>query len=225
MTVPLLQAKHLSKSYLLGGKQTVHALLDVNMELKQGSWLSIAGPSGSGKSTLLALLAGLDRPTTGDVLLNGENISLANDVRLAHYRKEKIGIIFQEYQLFEELNSVENVSMPLVVTNMTIKQRHTKAMALLETVGMANRATHLPRQLSGGERQRVAIARALVHDPELIFADEPTSNIDKKAADTVMDLFHSFKQSGKSLIVVSHSKQLSQAADTQIQMEFGRIVL
>ena len=146
-------------------------------------------------------------------------------MRLARYRKEKIGIIFQEYQLFEELSSLENVTMPLVVTNMTIKQRHTKGLALLETVGMADRATHLPRQLSGGERQRVAVARALVHDPDIIFADEPTSNIDEKAADTVMSLFHSFKQAGKSLVVVSHSRQLSMAADTQIQMESGRIVL
>ncbi len=224
MTAPLLQARHLSKSYVLGGNHKVHALLDASMELQQGSWLAITGPSGSGKSTLLALLAGLDRPTSGEVFLDGTNISQANDVRLARYRKEKIGIIFQEYQLFEELSSLENVAMPLVVTAMTAKQRHAKAQALLETVGMAGRATHLPRQLSGGERQRVAVARALVHDPEIIFADEPTSNIDQKAADLVMDLFHSFKQSGKSLIVVSHSKQLSMAADTRIQMETGRIV-
>jgi putative ABC transport system ATP-binding protein len=224
MTSPLLQAKHLSKSYVLSGNHTVHALQDTSMALQQGSWLTITGPSGSGKSTLLALLAGLDRPTTGEVLLEGMNISQANDVRLARYRKEKIGIIFQEYQLFEELSSIENVAMPLVVSNMTIKQRYAKAMTLLKTVGLANRATHLPRQLSGGERQRVAVARALVHDPEIIFADEPTSNIDQKAADKVMDLFHSFKSSGKSLIVVSHSKELALAADTQIKMESGRIV-
>ncbi len=225
MTTALLQARHLSKTYVLSGNHKVHALQDACMQLQKGSWLAITGPSGSGKSTLLALLAGLDRPSSGEVLLNGTNISQANDVRLARYRKEKIGIIFQEYQLFEELSSLENVTMPLVVTNMTIKQRHTKGLALLETVGMADRATHLPRQLSGGERQRVAVARALVHDPDIIFADEPTSNIDEKAADTVMSLFHSFKQAGKSLIVVSHSRQLSMAADTQIQMESGRIVL
>ena len=224
MTTPLLQARNLSKKYVLSGNHTVHALQDASMELNKGSWLTITGPSGSGKSTLLALLAGLDRPTSGEVLLEGTNISQANDVRLANYRKNKIGIIFQEYQLFEELSSLENVSMPLVVSNMTIKQRHAKAMHLLDTVGLADRATHLPRQLSGGERQRVAVARALVRDPEIIFADEPTSNIDQKAADTVMGLFHSFKDAGKSLIVVSHSEQLSMAADIQIQMESGRIV-
>ena len=225
MTTALLQTRHLSKTYVLSGNHKVHALQDANMELQQGNWLAITGPSGSGKSTLLALLAGLDRPSSGEVLLNGSNISQANDVRLARYRKEKIGIIFQEYQLFEELNSLENVTMPLVVSNMTIKQRQTKGLALLETVGMADRATHLPRQLSGGERQRVAVARALVHNPDIIFADEPTSNIDERAAETVMNLFHSFKQAGKSLIVVSHSRELSMAADTQIQMESGRIVL
>ncbi len=224
MTAPLLQARNLSKKYVLSGNHIVHALQDASMELTQGSWLTITGPSGSGKSTLLALLAGLDRPTSGEVLLDGTNISQANDVRLARYRKGKIGIIFQEYQLFEELNSLENVAMPLVVSNMTIKQRHAKAMTLLETVGLADRATHLPRQLSGGERQRVAVARALIHDPEIIFADEPTSNIDKKAADTVMNLFHSFKHAGKSLIVVSHSERLAMAADTLIQMDSGRIV-
>ncbi|RUM46340.1 MAG: macrolide ABC transporter ATP-binding protein [Desulfocapsa sp.] len=224
MTTPLLQAKQLSKSYHLAGDHTIQALQNVDMELQQGSWLTITGPSGSGKSTLLALLAGLDRPSTGEVFLNGQNISQANDVRLAHYRKEKIGIIFQEYQLFEELTSMENVAMPLVVSCMTAKQRQEKAMNLLETVGLSHRAEHLPRQLSGGERQRVAVARALVRNPEIIFADEPTSNIDKQAADTVMELFHSFKNEGKSLIVVSHSERLAEAADTQICMESGRIV-
>ena len=162
MTAPLLQAINLSKRYVLSGNHTVHALQDASMELTQGSWLTITGPSGSGKSTLLALLAGLDRPTTGEVLLDGTNISQANDVRLARYRKKKIGIIFQEYHLFEELNSLENVAMPLVVSNMTIKQRHAQAMSLLETVGLADRATHLPRQLSGGERQRVADRKSVV---------------------------------------------------------------
>lgn len=224
MSDPLLQSINLCKSYRLGRAHTVHALCDASMSLQQGSWLTITGPSGSGKSTLLALLAGLDRPTSGDVLFKDESLSSANDVRLARYRKEKIGIIFQEYQLFEELNSLENISMPLVVSDMTTRQRHEKAMTLLETVGLADRASHLPRQLSGGERQRVAVARALVHDPEIIFADEPTSNIDQRAADMVMALFHSFQNAGKSLVVISHSTELAQVADRVIQMESGRIV-
>ena len=221
---PLLQAKQLSKSYVLGGKQQIHALQHVDMELHQGSWLTISGPSGSGKSTLLALLAGLDRPSSGEVLFKGKNISRANDVQLAAYRKKSIGIIFQEYQLFEELSSLENITMPLVVTSLTAKQRNARGMVLLEKVGLADRATHLPRQLSGGERQRIAVARGLIHDPEIIFADEPTSNIDQQAADRVTALFQSFKESGKSLLVVSHGQQLREAADYHLQMESGRIV-
>jgi ABC-type lipoprotein export system ATPase subunit len=157
-------------------------------------------------------------------LFNGENLNGANDVRLARYRKEKIGVVFQEYQLFEELSGLENVCMPLVVSNLTKKEQKERAMVLLEHVGLANRAKHLPRQLSGGERQRVALARALINDPDLLFADEPTSNIDKKAADMVMDLFQTFKEKGKSLVVVSHNEQLTRAADRVLHMDSGRLV-
>ena len=220
----LLEAKNLCKYYRLGHDHEVRALQEVSFTMAKGQWLAISGPSGSGKSTLLAILAALDRPSSGEVLFNGENLSSANDVRLARYRKEKIGVVFQEYQLFEELSALENVCMPLVVSHLNRKSQKERAMLLLERVGLADRARHLPRQLSGGERQRVAIARALIHDPEVIFADEPTSNIDKKAADMVMDLFHSFKEQGKSLVVVSHSIELAEVADEQLHMESGRIV-
>jgi putative ABC transport system ATP-binding protein len=220
----LLEAKNLCKYYRLGHDHEVRALREVSFTMAKGRWLAISGPSGSGKSTLLAILAALDRPSSGEVYFYGENLSSANDVRLARYRKEKIGVVFQEYQLFEELSALENVCMPLVVSQLNRKIQKERAMLLLERVGLADRALHLPRQLSGGERQRVAIARALIHDPELIFADEPTSNIDKKAADMVMDLFHSFKEQGKSLVVVSHSLELAEIADEQLYMEAGRIV-
>ena len=220
----LFEAKNLCKTYRLGHDHEVRALQEVSFTMARGQWLAISGPSGSGKSTLLAILAALDRPSSGEVLFNGESLSSANDVRLARYRKEKIGVVFQEYQLFEELNALENVCMPLVVSQLNRKSQKERAMMLLERVGLADRAQHLPRQLSGGERQRVAIARALIHGPEVIFADEPTSNIDKKAADMVMDLFHSFKEQGKSLVVVSHSLELAEVADEQLHMESGRIV-
>ena len=220
----LLESKNLCKTYRIGDAHEVRAIRDVSFSMKQGSWLTITGPSGSGKSTLLAILAALDRPSSGEVLFNGENLSSGNDVRLARYRKEKIGIVFQEYQLFEELSALENVCMPLIVSNLNDKSRKERAMSLLEHVGLANRALHLPRQLSGGERQRVALARALVRDPELLFADEPTSNIDKAAANMVMELFQSFKTQGKSLVVVSHSPDLAEAADTVLKMEDGSIV-
>ncbi len=224
MSEPVLKAVNLNKHYSLGRGHEVWGLKDANLSIEKGSWLAISGPSGSGKSTLLAILAALDRPTSGELFFNGENLSSANDVRLAHYRKKKIGIVFQEYQLFEELSALENVSMPLVVTNLNKKQRQERGMALLESVGLADRAPHQPRQLSGGERQRVALARALVHDPEIIFADEPTSNIDKKAADSVMKLFHSFNKRGNTLVIVSHSQELAEAAERQLYMDAGRIV-
>lgn len=220
----LLESRNLCKTYRIGNEHEVRAIRDVSFSMKQGSWLTITGPSGSGKSTLLAILAALDRPSSGEVLFKGENLSSGNDVRLANYRKEKIGIVFQEYQLFEELSALENVCMPLVVSNLNDNSRKERAMSLLKHVGLANRAQHLPRQLSGGERQRVALARALVRDPELLFADEPTSNIDNKAAAMVLELFQSFKTQGKSLVVVSHSPDLAEAADTVLKMKDGSIV-
>ena len=221
----MLEARDLCKYYRLGHGHEVRALQNVSFSMEKGHWLAISGPSGSGKSTLLAILAALDRPSSGEVFYSGENLSGANDVRLARYRKEKIGVVFQEYQLFEELNGLENVCMPLVVSHLNRKKQKERAMTLLERVGLADRAMHLPRQLSGGERQRVAIARALIHDPQVIFADEPTSNIDQKAADMVLNLFHSFKEQGKSLVVVSHSAQLAEIADEQLHMKDGRRVL
>jgi len=220
----LLEARNLCKYYRLGHNHEIKALLEVSFSMEKGCWLAINGPSGSGKSTLLAILAALDRPSSGDVFFNDENLSGANDVRLARYRKEKIGVVFQEYQLFEELSALENVCMPLVVSNLNKKEQKQRAMELLNHVGLADRAMHQPRQLSGGERQRVALARALVNDPELLFADEPTSNIDKKAADMVMDLFQTFKRQGKSLVVVSHNVELTDAADRKLLMDSGRII-
>ncbi|MEN8200386.1 MAG: ABC transporter ATP-binding protein, partial [Thermodesulfobacteriota bacterium] len=167
----LFETRDLCKTYRLGHDHEVRAIRDVSFSMEKGQWLGISGPSGSGKSTLLALMAALDRPSSGEVLFNGESLSSGNDVRLARYRKEKIGIVFQEYQLFEELTGLENVSMPLVVSPLNRRQQKERAMTFLEHVGLADRAHHLVRQLSGGERQRVAIARALIHDPEVLFGD------------------------------------------------------
>jgi putative ABC transport system ATP-binding protein len=220
----LLEARDVCKTYRLWHDHEVRALQNVSFTMEKGCWLGISGPSGSGKSTLLGILAALDRPSSGAVLFNGEQLSSANDVRLAGYRKKKIGVVFQEYQLFEELSALENVCMPLVVSTLNRKKQKERAMTLLERVGLADRAQHQPRQLSGGERQRVALARAMVHDPDVIFADEPTSNIDRKAADMVMALFQSFKEQGKSLVVVSHSLDLAEASDIQLHMKSGRII-
>lgn len=219
----LLETKNLSKIYALGGQQ-IHALRDANCRIDKGSWTTISGPSGSGKSSLLSLMAALDRPTSGSVMFEGEDISFASDVRQAWYRKERIGIVFQEYRLLEHVSAWENVAMPLVVTSMGRGQRHARAMTLLERVGLSKRAHHLPRQLSGGERQRVALARALVHEPEILFADEPTANIDQDTAAGMMELFADIRSQGRTLIVVSHDPGMAEMADTVLRMESGRLV-
>ncbi len=220
----LLEGNQLTRKYLVAGQEPVWALRDVSCRISAGSWTAIGGPSGSGKSSLLALLAALDRPTSGHVLVEGRDISFATDVRQALYRKERIGIVFQEYQLLEQLTAWENVAMPLTVTNLKYRKRKKRAMELLSTVGLESRAVHLPRQLSGGERQRVALARALVHDPDILFADEPTSNIDHTAVQMVMDMFHKLNNEGCTLVIISHDPQMTEPADQVLSLENGRLV-
>jgi len=219
----LLEGRELSRKYQLAGQEPVWALRDVSCRIAAGSWTTIVGPSGSGKSSLLALLAALDRPTSGRVLVDGQDISFATDVRQAQYRQQRIGIVFQEYQLVEQLTAWENVAMPLLVTNMRYRARRQKAMHLLASVGLASRAVHLPRQLSGGERQRLALARALVHDPDILFADEPTSNIDQAAVQMVMSILHRLKDAGRTLVIVSHDPQMAEPADQLLTLENGRL--
>jgi putative ABC transport system ATP-binding protein len=220
----MIEVVNITKRYLLDDNHEVWALRDVCCFIQQGSWTTISGPSGSGKSSLLALMAALDRPTAGQVLVDGHDICFASDVVQAGYRKKKIGIVFQEYQLLEELNALENVAMPLVVTSMKRSEREARAQEVLNDLGLDHRIKHLPRQLSGGERQRVAIARALVQEPAIIFADEPTSNIDETSADQVFSLFDQLEAAGRTLVVVSHDPRLVERADQRINLYEGRIV-
>ena len=220
----LLQGKALCKTYRIRSRAPVHALQNVSCEVPENSWITVTGPSGSGKSTLVALLAALERPTSGQVLIQGRDISLASDVEQSLYRRQRVGIVFQEYQLLEHLTGWENVAMPLMVTSMGRRQRKKRAMALLERLNLADRADHLPRQLSGGERQRLALARALVHDPEILFADEPTSNIDLAAARQVVDLFVELKKQGHTLVIISHDPELAQQGDQVLRLDRGRLV-
>ncbi len=220
----MIEVQNVSKRYQLDSNNHVWGLRDVSCHIAEGSWTSVVGPSGSGKSTLLALMAALDRPSSGQILVEGKDICTASDVRQAIYRKNRIGIVFQEYQLWDSISAWENVSLPLVVTSMNLKQRKQKAMSLLEKVGLTERANHLPRQLSGGERQRVSLARALVHDPEILFADEPTSNIDKEAADKVTGLFVEMNKRGNTIVVISHDPELSSFADQILTLDKGQLV-
>ena len=220
----LVRVCAVSKGYAVARAETVQALRDVSCSFAARSWTTITGHSGSGKSTLLSLIAALDRPTSGEIIVDDLVVSHASDVIQARYRKERIGIVFQEYRLFEQLSAWENVALPLVVTGLSAGQRRQKASELLDRVGLGSRLGHLPRQLSGGERQRVALARSLVHDPEIILADEPTSNIDQETAFQVISIFRQLRESGHTLIVVSHDPRLAEAADQILTLDQGRLV-
>jgi putative ABC transport system ATP-binding protein len=221
----IIELLNISKVYHPGHDHEVWALRDVCSTIPRGKWTTITGTSGSGKSSLLALMAALDRPTSGQVLVDGSDISFASDVRQALYRKDRIGVVFQEYQLLEQHNGLENVAMPLVVSSLPQKERESRARALLEEVGLGHRLSHLPRQLSGGERQRLALARALIRQPEIIFADEPTSNIDKATAGRIISLLKGLVEQGTTMVVVSHEPELVEAADHVLVLEEGRLVI
>jgi len=220
---PLIETRELTKVYGVRGHR-VTALDHLSCAILRGSWTTITGPSGSGKSTLLSLMAALDRPTSGRVLVEGNDISFCSDWVQARYRKTTIGIVFQEYHLFEQLTGLENVAMVLVVTNLNRGQRMARAQQLLGLVGLAERGRHLPRQLSGGERQRLAIARSLAHDPEIIFADEPLSNIDEAAQVNILSIFRELLEKGKTLVIVSHDPKIADMSDQVIRLRGGRRV-
>lgn len=178
----MLQVKNVNKSYLVSGKK-LEVLKDVSFRIEEGEFIAIIGPSGSGKSTLLAISAGLDRPDDGEIILDGVPLLKKSEDELAKLRGEKIGFIFQNFQLIKSLNALENVSLPLVLNSkLSSIQIKNQALAWLEKVSMRERASNFPGQLSGGEEQRIAIARSFIHNPKILFADEPTANLDKKMA-------------------------------------------
>ena len=215
----LIRAEHVTKEYPDGH---VHALVDVNVAVARGEYVAIMGPSGSGKSTLLNLLGALDQPTSGEVYFDGQ--ALSNYARLDRLRAEKIGFVFQSFHLLPMLSALENVQIPLFESRLSPSERQARAAELLETVGIANRAGHLPSQLSGGERQRVAIARALANEPVLLLADEPTGNLDSQSGKEILDLFDRLHhERALTLIVISHSTEVADRARRVIRVRDGRI--
>lgn len=201
-------------------------LKDISFQIQEGEFIAIIGPSGSGKSTLLAISAGLDRPDEGEVFLDGIPLLEKNEDDLAKLRGEKIGFIFQNFQLIKSLNALENVSLPLVLnSNWNAAQIRDQALNWLEKVSMKERASNFPGQLSGGEEQRIAIARSFIHNPKILFADEPTANLDKKNGTMVMNLLAELNQKTSStLIVVTHDHSVAELADRVLEMSDGRIV-
>jgi len=219
----LLRAEALKKSYSRGD-QTVEALKGVDLSIAPGQFVSIMGPSGSGKSTLLHLMGGLDRPTSGKVILNGEAIERLNDRELSLFRRRKLGFIFQFFNLLPTLSALENVALPLLLDGKPMSEIEGRAKELLSTMGMEKRIQHKPDQLSGGEMQRVAIARALMSDPLLILADEPTGNLDSKTGEAVLTLLSDLvKKTGKTVVMVTHDPNAASFGDRQIRVRDGLI--
>lgn len=202
---------------------TVQALRDVSFAIRRGEYLAITGPSGSGKSTLLNLLGALDRPTSGEILIDGHSLSQLKD--LDQFRAKTLGFVFQSFHLLPTLTAVENVQIPMFEGPLGRLERARKAEELLSVVGLSHRLRHVPSKLSVGERQRVAVARALANDPQLLLADEPTGNLDSRAASTVMDIFDRLhRERGLTLIVITHNPAVAARADRMLTLVDGRIV-
>jgi putative ABC transport system ATP-binding protein len=220
----LITLKNLTREYR-SGDRTVHALDDVSLEIARREFVAISGPSGCGKSTLIHLLAGLDRPTSGEIFVDGLALHSADDAALTQFRRRQVGLVFQFFNLLPTMNVLENVSLPLLLQGVAFGESEKRAKELVGLVGLKERAEHFVHQLSGGEQQRTAIARALVHRPSLLIADEPTGNLDSQSASSVMRLLEKIGREGvTTLIVVTHSDEVARAASRRVEMRDGKIV-
>lgn len=220
----VIQTKHLYKIYSIG-ENKVRALNGVDLSIYKGEFCSIVGTSGSGKSTLLNMLAGLEKPTKGEVIIGNEHIENMKENQLVRMRREKVGFIFQSFNLIPTMNAIENVALPLTFRGVSKKVREKKAEEMLDLVGLTKHKKHKPMQMSGGQQQRVGVARALVLEPEIIFADEPTGNLDSKTSVEVMDLMRKVVQEkNQTLVMVTHDNHLAGIADRVFHIIDGKIV-
>lgn len=221
MTEPVVRIKNLVKSYTRGN-QPVPVLTDITFDIPSGEFLALMGPSGSGKSTLLNLIAGIDQPDSGELIVAGSDISRLSEKDLANWRAENIGFIFQFYNLMPVLSALENVELPLFLTDLSARERREHAEAALDMVGLSDRLAFRPGQLSGGQQQRVAIARALVTDPTLIVADEPTGDLDKTSAEGILSLLQCLnRELGKTIVMVTHDRRAAESADRIRHLDKG----
>ena len=224
MTHPIIQAKNLTKHYTVGST-IVRALDGLDIDIEKGSYIALMGPSGSGKSTLMNILGCLDTPSSGSYFLNDKDVSEVDDDLLAGIRNKEIGFIFQTFNLLPRYTALENVALPMIYAGIPKKERLARATEVLEKVGLGDRVTHKPNELSGGQRQRVAVARALVMNPSIIFADEPTGNLDSKTSEGIMQLFDEIHQDGNTLIVVTHEEEVAARAQKIIRLRDGKLDL
>lgn len=223
MGKPIIQISNLMKTYMLGG-ENVHALNNVSIEIEKGEFLAIIGPSGSGKSTLMNMIGCLDRPDSGKYLLDGKDIGRMNDNQLAIIRNQKIGFIFQNFNLLTKLTALENVELPMLYSGVPGKMRRERALEGLNKVGLKERAGHLPTQLSGGQQQRVAIARALVSNPAILLADEPTGALDSKTSKEILQVMKELNEAGHTIILITHDLAIANQANRMVSIQDGQLL-
>ena len=221
----IIKLTNIVKKFYIGEPNELEILHGISLDVKPGEFVSIVGPSGSGKSTLMNMIGILDRPTSGEYILDGINVGEADDSELSEKKKKKIGFVFQTYNLISKTSALKNVELPMLYAGVRRNERIKKAKELLELVEMSDRAKHLPEELSGGQKQRVAIARAMANDPAIILADEPTGALDSKTGRLVMDLFHKLnKEKKKTIVLITHSNELAAETDRIISIRDGNII-
>ncbi len=221
----MVSVKDVTKIYKRGSEE-LKVLDSLSLDVPEGEFVALMGPSGSGKTTLLNLIAGIDQPTSGAVVVGGRNIAVLSEGELAKWRSHSVGFIFQFYNLIPVLSAVENVELPLLLTNLGKKERRERALTALKVVGLADRSSHYPRQLSGGQEQRVAIARAVVTDPQVLVADEPTGDLDAKSAEEILQLMETLNRDfKKTIVMVTHDPRAAERAHVQRHLEKGVLQL
>lgn len=220
----LVELRNVSKIYHLGGEE-IRALDDVSLDIESGEFISIIGPSGSGKSTLMHILGCLDSPTRGTIHLDGTMIQNATTRQLAAIRNQKIGFVFQFFNLLPKLSVLQNVELPMIYSGKNSRERRDRAMAALKMVDLENRVKHRPFQLSGGQQQRVAIARALVNQPKIVFADEPTGNLDSYTGEAILELFRKLSSEGRTIAIVTHDPEIAARTPRKIEIRDGKIAM
>lgn len=218
----MIEIKNLVKSYYIA-KEEVKVLKNINLSIENGEFTAIMGPSGSGKSTLMNIIGCLDKPSSGEYLLNGKQVSDYDERELAQVRNQSVGFVFQQFQLLPRLNALQNVELPMIYAGIGKNERIQRAKEALEKVGLSDRADHLPNALSGGQKQRVAIARAIVNEPDIILADEPTGALDSKTGVQIMDMFTMLNKEGTTVILVTHEAEIASYAERTVFVRDGKL--